>query len=66
MSPSPSNKIDADSHPIETVFNSFYAVPDFQREYVWKKRHVDKLLDDLHTAFTSKDIDSYPRQHRLL
>jgi hypothetical protein len=59
MSPQPSNKIDADSKTIETVFNRFYAVPEFQREYVWKQRHVTKLLDDLHTAFTSKDIDSY-------
>jgi uncharacterized protein with ParB-like and HNH nuclease domain len=59
VSPSPSNKIDADSHSIEAVFTRFYAVPDFQREYIWKTRHVNKLLEDLHIAFTSKDVDSY-------
>lgn len=55
----PSNRIDADSNEIEKVFKSFFAVPDFQREYIWKQRHVNKLLNDLYTAFASREADSY-------
>ncbi len=59
MAGSPTNRIDADSHPVEEVFKSFFAVPEFQREYVWKQRHVKKLLSDLYAAFTAKDTDNY-------
>lgn len=32
---------------IATIFQDFYVVPDFQREYVWRKDQVQKLLEDL-------------------
>lgn len=32
---------------ISGVFQDFYTVPDFQREYVWTKDNVIKLLEDL-------------------
>jgi len=32
---------------ISAVFQDFYIVPDFQREYVWKEDNVKKLLEDL-------------------
>lgn len=35
------------------VFNDFYVVPDYQREYVWEKKEVDQLLRDVHQEFTS-------------
>jgi uncharacterized protein with ParB-like and HNH nuclease domain len=32
---------------LSTIFQDFYSVPDFQREYVWQKDQVQKLLEDL-------------------
>ncbi|WP_071191757.1 DUF262 domain-containing protein [Trichormus sp. NMC-1] len=32
---------------LSTIFHDFYIVPDFQREYVWQKDQVQKLLEDL-------------------
>lgn len=40
-------KIDAQQLSIEDLFKSFYAVPDFQREYVWKPENVEQLLSDI-------------------
>lgn len=33
---------------IATVFQSFYVVPDYQREYVWGTEEVEQLLVDIH------------------
>lgn len=39
------------SHPtIEEVFNDFYAIPAFQREYVWREDQVRTLLEDAFDA----------------
>ena len=32
---------------VEGVFQAFYAVPDYQREYVWKTPQVEQLLGDI-------------------
>ena len=39
--------IDAQPLSIEKLFADFYAVPDFQREYVWKDKNVERLLEDI-------------------
>jgi hypothetical protein len=52
-------KIDADAMLVEAIFQRFYVVPDFQREYVWKKRHVNQLLEDLFRSFMSGGSDEY-------
>ena len=39
--------IDAKPLSIEKLFADFYAVPDFQREYVWQPENVEQLLDDI-------------------
>lgn len=41
------------------LFTAFYAVPDFQREFVWKKRQIVRLLEDIFLAFNSGDDDNY-------
>ena len=41
------------------LLTSFYAVPDFQREFVWKKRQIVRLLDDIYLAFNTGDDDNY-------
>lgn len=39
------------THPtVEEVFNDFYAVPAFQREYVWGDEQVRTLLEDAYDA----------------
>ena len=35
------------------VFQSFYLVPDYQREYVWKTEHVEQLLSDINAERAS-------------
>ena len=39
--------IDAKPLSIEKLFADFYAVPDFQREFVWQPENVEQLLDDI-------------------
>lgn len=39
------------THPtVEEVFNDFYAIPAFQREYVWQEEQVRTLLEDAYDA----------------
>lgn len=40
-------KIEANNLSIKDLFKEFYSVPEFQREYVWQKADVDKLLQDI-------------------
>jgi hypothetical protein len=40
-------QIEAQQLSIDDLFKSFYAVPDFQREYVWKPENVERLLQDI-------------------
>lgn len=49
-----------DSLTVEKCFESFYVVPDYQREYVWKaENHVTKLLQDIYDAFTNDSSKEY-------
>lgn len=39
------------THPtVEEIFNDFYAIPAFQREYVWQEEQVRTLLEDAFDA----------------
>lgn len=51
--------IKTDATSVDGVFAEFYAVPDFQREYVWTDKFVQKLLDDLHTAYADRSTNNY-------
>jgi len=44
------------------VFQSFYAVPDFQREYVWQA-HVEQLLVDILGEMPTKPQDVPPAEY---
>ena len=37
---------------LSEVFKDFYAVPDFQREYVWQDSQVEQLLTDIRAEQT--------------
>ena len=41
------------------LFDSFYVIPDFQRDFIWKKKQVVQLLVDVYGAFHSGDDDNY-------
>ncbi len=43
---------------IATIFQDFYVVPDFQREYVWQKDQVQKLLEDLFEGLGLEEGDT--------
>jgi hypothetical protein len=37
---------------LDKIFNEFYIVPSFQREYVWEDEQVEQLLRDIHDVFS--------------
>lgn len=49
-----------DALTVEKTFDSFYVVPDYQREYVWRAdEHVEKLLQDVYDAYTNDANKEY-------
>lgn len=47
--------IESQDQTLEDVFNSFYIVPSYQREYVWGEREVNQLLQDINNEFAAED-----------
>jgi hypothetical protein len=43
-------KIEVAQPRVEDLFKDFYAVPKFQREYVWQEEQVTALLEDVYDA----------------
>lgn len=35
------------------LFDDFYVVPDYQREYVWRDEQIEDLLSDIHSEFSA-------------
>ena len=52
MSQNNNLKIESQDVTIENLYKDFYAVPDFQREYVWEREQVEKMLQDLTMSFS--------------
>jgi hypothetical protein len=48
-------KIESKDLSIEDLYKDFYTVPDFQREYVWERAQVEKLLQDVFDEFYDED-----------
>jgi hypothetical protein len=44
-------KIESQDLSVGSLFKDFFSVPDFQREYVWQRDQVEKLLQDLYDEF---------------
>ena len=38
---------------IGKLFDDFYVVPNYQREFVWGEQEVRKLVDDIYAEFVS-------------
>lgn len=45
---------------ISEVFQGFYSVPDYQREYVWKSEQVEQLLTDIYGELNGADPEKAP------
>lgn len=45
---------------VADVFQSFYAVPDYQREYVWETEQVEQLLTDINAELAGNDPTKAP------
>jgi len=50
-----SSRIDSHDLTLAELFQNFYSVPDFQREYIWEERHVEKLLQDVYDEFYEEE-----------
>ncbi len=48
-------KIESQDLSIESLYKDFYTVPDFQREYVWQREQVEKLLEDVYDEFYDEE-----------
>lgn len=66
------NNIDANSESLKAVlFEKHYKVGYFQREYKWKRNHIEDLLIDLERSFnanwlpshTQKDVANYDKYY---
>jgi len=61
-------KIDPQDKSLKTLFQDFYRVPDYQREYVWGETNpkgeggeeVDQFLNDIHLEFQNATKDDAP------
>ena len=45
------------------VFQSFYAVPDYQREYVWQTTQVEQLLGDILAEMPASPQEGSPAEY---
>lgn len=45
---------------ISEVFQCFYSVPDYQREYVWQSEQVEQLLTDIYGELNGSDPEKAP------
>ena len=63
------NRIDARPKSVRMLLSNVkYDIDFYQREYAWKRRHVEDLLNDLHDKFIARyseqheraEVESYP------
>jgi uncharacterized protein with ParB-like and HNH nuclease domain len=61
-------KIDPQDKSLKTLFQDFYRVPDYQREFVWGETNpkgeggeeVDQFLNDIYTEYENATKDDAP------
>lgn len=53
-------RIESQDISVAGLFQSFYAVPDYQREYVWSTEQVEQLLTDILGEMTGTDPEHSP------
>src|SRR5258708_32496828 len=50
--------IESEDISLTKLFDDFYVVPAYQREYVWQEQHVQQLLDDIEAEFNDGPNES--------
>lgn len=50
--------IDSRDISLDELFNDFYVVPSYQREYIWGTPQVERLLQDIYTEFSSTEREA--------
>lgn len=53
-------RIESHDISVSDLFRDFYAVPDYQREYVWEDGEVSQLLADIHNEMSGMSPDQAP------
>ncbi len=46
-------------HTLNKLFQNFYVVPEYQREYVWGEKEVNQLMNDLYGHFKNSPKSEY-------
>jgi uncharacterized protein with ParB-like and HNH nuclease domain len=49
------NKFKSEIHTLESLADSKFCIPSYQRPYVWETEQIRKLLSDFYGAFSRKD-----------
>ena len=44
--------INSDDFMLEDIFKDFYAVPNFQREFVWEEEQVEQYIEDIYNEYS--------------
>lgn len=47
--------IESQDFTISQLFNNFYIVPSYQREYVWKNEQVSEFFEDIYSEFLTQE-----------
>ncbi|MEM9923718.1 MAG: DUF262 domain-containing protein [Cyanobacteria bacterium P01_D01_bin.50] len=43
---------------ISKLFEDFYIIPEYQRQYVWTEKNVEQLLNDIYDEFLPHNFES--------
>ncbi|MDE5087069.1 MAG: DUF262 domain-containing protein, partial [Trichodesmium sp. St16_bin2-tuft] len=52
--------IESQDMTLEKLFDEFYVIPDYQREYVWAQKEVNEFIQDIYEEFSEQIQNSYP------
>lgn len=50
--------IESQDLTIEKLFNDFYVIPSYQREYVWGEEEVREFVEDIYNEFSANTFES--------
>lgn len=53
------SEIKFNAYSIQDVFNNFYKIPDYQREYVWTADQANTMLEDIFREFQANPDSEY-------
>ena len=51
--------IESQDMTLEKLFDEFYVIPDYQREYVWQTKEVNEFIKDIYEEFSEKVQNTY-------